>query len=103
MSETFVEPDAVDGLAAELLALAAGLSDEADECRRGAGLLGSAAAGQVASAASGAAESWSQAVDGLAQLVSAFSAALYQVAGEYRSVDAALASDVGGATAGGPR
>ncbi|WNV76222.1 hypothetical protein [Geodermatophilus sp. DSM 44513] len=101
-----VEPDAVDGLAAELLGLAAGLSTEADECDRAVGLLRSAAVGDLAAATATAGRAWSQVIGCLAQGNATFSSALYTVAAEYRAADAALAQHIGSspaAEAAGPR
>ncbi|WP_143425085.1 hypothetical protein [Geodermatophilus pulveris] len=101
-----VEPDALDGLAAQLLGLAADLAAEADECTRAVGLLRSAAVGDLAAATATAGSAWSQVLGCLAQHDAAFSSALYAVAAEYRAADAALAQDIGGSPtteAAGPR
>lgn len=99
MSVMSVEPDLVDGLAADLLGLAADLADEADECSRAAGSIETAVDGTVGERAASAGRSWSRLLECLSQQVAACSTALYTVAAEYRAADAALAQELGG----GPR
>lgn len=92
-----VQPDVLDGFAADLLALAADLSTEADECSRAAGSMETAVDGTVGSRAVSAGRSWSRFLESLSQHVATCSTALYTVAAEYRAGDAALAHRLGDA------
>jgi hypothetical protein len=89
-----VEPDVVEGLAAELSALAAELADDAALCRSTAASLDDAFGGHEGWTASAAGTAWA----GLAQLVSdraaAVAATLVAAMAAYRAADATLSEQM---------
>jgi hypothetical protein len=89
-----VVPDAVDALAAELGALAAELTDDADRTRSSAASLRAALGGHEGWLAGAAATAWAGLYEVLAARTRALGGTLAAAAAAYRAEDAALAGPV---------
>lgn len=89
-----VEPDVIDGLAAELAALAGELAEDAALCRSTAASLHAALGGHEGWVAGAAGTAWA----GLAQVVAdradAVAATLVAAMAAYRTADAALSEQI---------
>jgi hypothetical protein len=89
-----IQPAAVEGLAAELAALSAELSDDAALCRSAAGSLYAALAGDEGWAARSAAAAWAVLSDVVAGRCTAVAGILVAAVASYRTEDAALAAGI---------
>ena len=91
-----VQFDALEGLAAELAALATELDDDAALCRSAAAALSTALDGNEGWTSGGAAIAWGSLTGTVAARTAAVAGTLRAAAIAYRAADAALSADVAG-------
>jgi hypothetical protein len=89
-----VEPDAVEGLATELSALAAELDDEAALCRSTAASLDAALGGHEGWTAGAAGTAWATLAQVMADRGSAVATTLVAAMTAYRAADATLSTQI---------
>jgi hypothetical protein len=89
-----VEPDAVEGLAAELAALAAELDDEAALCRSTAASLDAALGGHEGWTAGAAGSAWAVLAQRVADRGSAVATTLVAAMSAYRAADATFSAQI---------
>jgi hypothetical protein len=87
--------DAVDALAAELVALSAALADDAELCLSTAASLSAALSGDEGWAARTAAAGWTSLTDVVAGRCAAVAGTLAAAVASYRAADAALSDRIG--------
>jgi hypothetical protein len=98
-----VQFDVVDGLAAELRALAGELADEAGLCRATAASLHSSLGGEEGWAAGSAATGWATLAEVVGARAAAVAGTLVRAVTAYRAADLALAAQIGPGRLDAPR
>jgi hypothetical protein len=98
-----VEPDVVDGLAAELAALAAELADDAALCRSTAASLDAALGGHEGWTAAAAGTAWASLAHVVADRADAVAVTLVAAMLAYRAADATLSEQMHPGRGPGPR